>query len=632
MRGLLAQFIVMLALLTSAVPAFADKRVALLIGNESYSAASRLANPRNDVKLLKSALEAAGFDDVRVAFDVGQKPMLKALNAFADAAADADIAVLYYSGHGLEMGGVNYLIPVDATLAADTDVPDETVTLERAMQALDGAKRLKLIILDACRTNPFLASLKSRSGRKAIERGLAPMEPSGPDTLVAFAAKAGTPAYDGDGANSPFAEALARRLGTPGDDVEIALRKVRDDVLTATHNRQEPFKYGSLGGSVISLAKGAGGGGDDPQAAFEVAMAADTVAAMEAFLTKYRDGGLAKVARRERERLTQLAAIVPGPAPPLLAPCGGVTTASLASRGVGVLTADETCALQRGAVFQECADCPEMVVVPEGSFTMGSPDTEPGRDSDEGPRHEAKIARAFAVGKFDVTKDEFAAFVKDTGYDAGSTCFFYDKKDASIAVSGHSWRDPGFAQTGSHPAVCLDWDDAQAYAKWLKDKTGRSYRLLSESEWEYSARGQTSPGTYPRYFFGGSDRDFCKYGNGADETAKTQIPGASVWTVLPCRDGYAYTSPAGAFMPNPFGLYDMHGNVWQWVEDCYRDSYAGAPSDRSPKISGDCGQRVIRGGSWNFDPRYLRAAHRGRFVPSLRLNDLGFRVARTLLP
>ena len=281
MRSLLALFILMFALLTGAVPAVADKRVALLIGNGTYSAVPALANPRNDVMLLKSALETAGFDDVRVALDLGQKSMLKALNSFADAAADADIAVLYYSGHGLEMGGVNYLVPVDATLATDTDVPDETVTLERAMQALDGAKRLKLVILDACRTNPFLAAIKIRGGRKAIEKGLAPVDPPGSDTLVAFAAKAGTPAFDGDGGNSPFAVALADRLFAPGDDVEIALRKVRDDVLTATHNRQEPFKYGSLGGAIIPLSKAApkpqlNSGADDRHGAKEPETAGQT--------------------------------------------------------------------------------------------------------------------------------------------------------------------------------------------------------------------------------------------------------------------------------------------------------------------------------------------------------------------
>lgn len=305
------------AAIFAAAPARADKRVALLIGDGKYQAAPALSNPRRDVELLKSTLIAAGFDRVDVAFDLGQKPMLKALNAFADQAADADIAVLYYSGHGLEMGGVNYLVPVDAQLAADTDVADETVTLERAMQALRGAKRLKLVILDACRTNPFRASMKIKAGDRAVgDKGLAPVEPEGADTLVAFAAKAGTPASDGEGENSPFALALASRLAAPGDDVEMALRKVRDDVLAATHNKQEPFKYGSLGGSAIPLSKAAipsGAGADDRQVSYDVAMGAGSVAALDAFLARYPDGGLAQSARRERDRLQKLAAITPQP-------------------------------------------------------------------------------------------------------------------------------------------------------------------------------------------------------------------------------------------------------------------------------------------------------------------------------
>jgi formylglycine-generating enzyme required for sulfatase activity len=242
-----------------------------------------------------------------------------------------------------------------------------------------------------------------------------------------------------------------------------------------------------------------------------------------------------------------------------------------------------------------------------------------------------KVARAFAVGKFDVTRDEFAAFVKDTGYDAGSKC--YSLININLLDDGHSWRDPGFPQTGSHPAVCVNWADAQAYVKWLSAKTGAAYRLLSEAEWEYAARGRTEPGNYPRYFFGDSEGDFCKYGNGADQTAKAQVPAASGWTVAPCSDGYAYTSPAGAFKPNAFGLYDMHGNVWQWVQDCYdKNAYSHASGDVSPSESAECGQRVIRGGSWYYDPRVLRAAVRVNDVPSDRDYDLGFRVARTLRP
>jgi len=282
----------------------------------------------------------------------------------------------------------------------------------------------------------------------------------------------------------------------------------------------------------------------------------------------------------------------PKPPPMTVGPCGGVTTASLRSRGVGALTADEACALQRGDVFKECADCPAMVVVPAGSFTMGSADSESGRYPGEGPRHEVKIAAPFAAGKFDVTKDEFAAFVKDTGYDAGA-----------------NWKNPGFTQTGSHPVVTVNWGDANAYVKWLSTKTGATYRLLSESEWEYAARAETTTA----YFWGdavGTNNAHCD-GCGS-------------------RWDNKQTSPVGSFAPNAFGLYDMHGDVWQWVQDCYRDSYNGAPNDGSPIVFGECGRRVVRGGSWYDFPRNLRAASRDGCDPSIRYIGLGFRVARTL--
>ena len=271
-----------------------------------------------------------------------------------------------------------------------------------------------------------------------------------------------------------------------------------------------------------------------------------------------------------------------------------------------------------------------MVVVPAGSFTMGSPKVEPGRYEDEGPQHDVRIAKPFAVGEFQVTVDEFKAFVAATAYDAGSTCYAWNGKSWE-PQSGRSWRDPGFAQTGAHPAACLNWDDAQAYAKWLSSKTGRAYRLPSEAEWEYAARGQTQPGSYPRYFFGDSEADFCKYGNGADQTAQKQVPGAKDWTVLPCSDGYAYTSPVGSFRPNAFGLFDMHGNVWQWVEDCYHDTFVGAPTNGKAWTDGKCETRVLRGGSWNINPRSLRAAGRSRYGPGSRSHGVGFRLARTSL-
>jgi len=246
----------LLACLLSALPsiAYADKRVALVIGNSAYSSTAALQNPANDVVLLARALRAADFDSVDTALDLDRKGMIAALRDFEEKATGADVAVVYYSGHGMEMAGQNYLIPVDATLATDRDVVDEAITLERVQLALEGVKRLRLVILDACRNNPFETSMKRINGFKSVTRGLSRVEP-GTNSLVAFAAKAGTVADDGSGRNSPYATALAKRLVEPGIDVQLAFRLVRDDVLDATNQKQEPFVYGSLGGTVLPLSK-----------------------------------------------------------------------------------------------------------------------------------------------------------------------------------------------------------------------------------------------------------------------------------------------------------------------------------------------------------------------------------------
>ena len=326
-------------------------------------------------------------------------------------------------------------------------------------------------------------------------------------------------------------------------------------------------------------------------------------------------------------------AVVP---PATAAPCGGVVVAPLGSRAPGVLSRDESCALKPGMEFRECADCPAMVVVPSGSFTMGSPAGEAGRDADESPLHDVAFAKSFAVGRSHVTRGEFAAFVAATGYDPGTKCWTFEDGEFGER-DGRSWRYPGFAQSDAHPAACLNFEDASAYVAWLGKRTGVAYRLPSESEFEYAARGQTRPGAYPAYFFGADAKDFCRFGNGADATAKRKVPGASGWIVLPCDDGHAHTSPAGSFPANPFGLSDMHGNVWQWLEDCWHDSYEAsgerAPVDGSAwTATGDCDLRVLRGGAWDGYPGVLRAANRDRDPRDYRNDRAGLRVARTLNP
>jgi formylglycine-generating enzyme required for sulfatase activity len=289
------------------------------------------------------------------------------------------------------------------------------------------------------------------------------------------------------------------------------------------------------------------------------------------------------------------------------------------------LTATQEQALKAGDTFRECDGCPEMVVIPAGSFQMGSPDSEKDRIENEGPLHPVTIAKRFALGKFELTVEQFAAFVAETKYDTGTVCDIWQdgKWDER---QGYNWQKPNFPQAAAHPASCLSWDDAKAYLAWLSGKTGKTYRLPSEAEWEYAARA----GSQTRFHFGEDDRDYCRYGNGVDETAVAQVPGAAKWNPLPCRDGYAYTSPAGSFAPNAFGLYDTHGNVFEWVEDCWNDDFKGAPADGSPWLSGDCKVRVQRGGAWGYPRDYLRIAVRGRQGQGYRYINAGVRVGRTV--
>jgi formylglycine-generating enzyme required for sulfatase activity len=262
---------------------------------------------------------------------------------------------------------------------------------------------------------------------------------------------------------------------------------------------------------------------------------------------------------------------------------------------VRALTAQAERVLKPGETFWECIKtdanyskyCPEMVLVPSGKFIMGSPATENDRYDDEGPQHEIAIARRFAVSKLEVT---------------------FDQLDACVQYGGCTRVGDPFGG-GKQPAINVKWDEAQEYVKWLSGLTGQQYRLLSEAEWEYAARART---TGP-YSFEGDD----------------SVLGEYAWYA---KNSGNRTHPVGEKKPNGFGLYDMHGNVWEWVEDCYHDSYQEAPSDGSAWIVGACGERVVRGGAWGGNPRDLRSAVRGGNTPGNRTNVLGFRVGRTLTP
>lgn len=298
------------------------------------------------------------------------------------------------------------------------------------------------------------------------------------------------------------------------------------------------------------------------------------------------------------------------------------TQTQAAEHGKATKASKSLRAPKAGAIFRDCPDCPEMVVIPAGSFDMGSPDSEKERDDDEGPVHRVNVA-AFALSKTEITRGQFAAFVKKTKYDAGDKCWTF--ADGKFQEREGDWRKPGYLQDDKHPVTCVSWNDAHAYAKWMSSKTAKQYRLPTEAEWEYAARGNTTSSRY----WGDNPDEACKYGNVTDITAKEQIPGSLSWLAHNCTDGFAYTAPVGSFNANAFKLKDMLGNVWEWTEDSYHASYAGAPVDGSA-WQGEDAKHALRGGSWNSDPQNVRAAVRYSNKPALRFSIFGFRLARQL--
>jgi len=538
-----------------------DRRVALVIGNSAYQHTRSLPNPINDAEAIAKLLRENGFTDATPKRDLNYRAMRDELRVFAEAARGADIAVVYYAGHGLELAGENYLIPIDAKLIRDIDLEFEAVTLALILDVVSGARKLKLVILDACRNNPLGERIMLSSGVTRSFRGLARIEPKG-EVLVAYAAKAGKLALDGVGRHSPYAEALLKHMATPGLDVLRMFGRVKETVLKATQGGQEPWIYGSPGGEAIALVPGLVVPPHpvtrqervaEARQAFQDAKGSEQ--RLAAVAERYKDTVYSDYARQEikglQDERKKMAHAVPpvAPVPPA--------------------------ALKAGSVFRDCPDCPEMVVVPSGSFMMGSPEN--------GPQRRVTITRPFAVGKFEVTFDEWEACVAAIG------C------TSNPRPSDSDWG------RGRRPVINVSWHDAKAYAAWLSAKTGRTYRLLSEAEWEYAARA----GTTTLYAFG-------------DAISKSQAQYAAPRSV-----------EVGSFPANTFGVHDMHGNVREWVEDAWHPNYQGAPNDGSVWLGGDTSRRVLRGGSYVDNPYLLRSTIRATVQPEARYSDIGFRVAKT---
>lgn len=267
-----------------------------------------------------------------------------------------------------------------------------------------------------------------------------------------------------------------------------------------------------------------------------------------------------------------------------------------------------------GEQFRDCAECPAMVLVPAGSLVMGSPPGEPERAAEREDQLHVTVPRPFAIGAFAVTRGEFAAFVAATGYAPEAGCWLWTGTTWEER-SDRSWRAPGFAQDDRHPVTCVDLSAARAYAAWLSTATGMTYRLPSETEREHATRAGTST---PFWWGASISSDMANY----DGTTPFAGGAHGAWRQA--------TVPVDSFRPNPWGLYNVHGNVWDWTDDCWSEANAGNPGDGSARKSGDCTWRVVRGGAWNYSPTHLRSAFRYWNLPHNRSGVQGFRVVGAL--
>ena len=625
--------------------------VAVIIGNRNYEHAHEVRFAHRDADAFRRYVtDVLGFGEDRI-LDYRDANLAELLDLFGapghaertalwsllDIEGRSDV-VVFYSGHGMPgSDGRGYLLPVNGHPARPQLNGYAIETLEENLASLDA--RSFAVYLDACFSGASHAgSLVANVSGMYRE---APLPDPSTDRMVVLTAASATETafWDEEAGHGMFTNHLLDALyGAADADADARVtareahgyvrRKVAGAVRITHRDNQTPGLRGAAG-QVLALT----GSGVFPQ---RPEVPGGRSRTWPFTVETEPVGALVRVVNiEERYR------------PGMELPAGEYRVeASLEGHETAVRTVRHATtptlhriALRRAVVrrsagerFRDCPDCPEMVVIPAGRFEMGC-DAED-CDDDEKPVHEVRIRNDFALGRYEVTVAEFRRFAEATGYrtdaekDAGRGCRTMEIMDRSKWgwTPGRSWRNLEYAVEDRQPVTCVSWNDAKAYVVWLGERTGAEYRLPSEAEWEYAVR----VGTRTRYHFGDAPDRLCAYGNVAD---RTKLPNGGAWANLAeCEDGSVYPTAVGSYRPNAFGLYDMHGNVSEWVEDCGNGSYAGAPSDGVAWVSGDCAARVLRGGSWSGRPRYLRAADRDWDSTGNRSDSSGFRVARTLTP
>lgn len=536
-------------LLLAAPSARAEKRIALVIGNSAYEHTPALPNPKNDARSLTIVLKRLGFE-VLGGTDLKRRKFEQAVVQFSRKLRHADVGLFFYAGHGLQVSGQNYLVPVDAELKDEADLQFGMVKLNDVLAQMERSTKTSLIFIDACRDNPLARSLARAMGRTrstSIRRGLAPVR-SGIGTMITFATEPGNVAQDGEGRHSPFTAALLKHIETPGLDIAPLLRRVRRDVIKATRRAQVPWNHSSL---------------------------------TDGFF--FREGRKSGTARKDNMALRAMRKRLAALEQQLKGKSGQKSAKTEPKVAAGIYPKQPEPSRDR-LPFE-----PETVFVPAGSFQMGCVS---GKDcqGDEKPVHRVTISHGLFMSKYEITFAQFDACVAD------GSC-------------KHRPSDEGWGR-GNHPVINVSWNDAVQYARWLSRKTGRKWRLPTEAEWEYAARA----GSRTKYSWGNEiDCRKANYGSSPwSEECKSVNPGK--------------TKAVGSFPANRFGIYDMHGNVWEWVSDWKGKYKVGHQTDPQGPKSGSI--RVNRGGGWGYDARSLRSVYRHADSPVIRRFSLGFRLLR----
>jgi formylglycine-generating enzyme required for sulfatase activity len=527
-------------LTSSALPQQRAARIALVIGNESYPDASTpLSTTIKDARTLAEEFRRSEFE-VDLKENVGKEDMQRAIDAFTGKIRSGTVALFYFSGYGIQVARQTYLLPVNAQVWTEAEVRRDGISVDALLAEMNrkGAK-VKIIILDAARRNPFERRFRASAA------GLAALDaPDG--TLALYSAAPGKVINDSTGANSLFVGELIKELRSPNLTAEEVFNRARIGVSRASNNEQVPWVASSL-------------------------------------VEEFYFGSSRAVAATPAPAPAPTPAPAPAPAAATPAPAPAPAPAAKPAQQQASTAPDPgRTEFKPGDLFRDCTDCTELVVVPAGSFDMGS------ASEYENPTHRVNISKPFAIGRNEVTFGEWDKCVDDGGCK-------YRPDD----------RDWG---RGDRPVINVSWLDAKAFATWLSQKTGKTYRLPSEAEWEYAARG----GTTTPYWWGrdvGSRQANCRE----------------------CNSGEGQkTTPVGTYKANPFGLNDTAGNVAEWIEDCWNDNYRGAPNNGAAWTTGQCRLRVLRGGAFDSQAKYLRSMARFRYDADVRFIANGFRVVREL--